>query len=303
MKKIIILFISLIILYPTILIVFSINKSNTEEKINHLDTGIKEEIEIVTSKNNNSIKTFNIHYTIPNNFSDYNITFKPDINSLIANRPILDIDQTTINLYIENKCNHDYTYMNKSFKLSTNNQLDINNIKIYRAYNTALQSLLNNNDIDNITDNIINQQLINLGYEGLSDLFTYYLDYYKVTADNISDEVIREIFNGEITNILESNDDILTLGYNWIYDKIITVIFFKQPYYNNNPTLYSIGNYMRNDELANPYIMESFMDILKNKKYELPGISININKQYYYKSFKDFKVQLFMTWSIERTDF
>lgn len=161
---------------------------------------------------------------------------------------------------------------------------EYNNCKVYDEYTNSY--LIKGTDrycTPLLTDEVLGQELINQGYvNGIKDLHLYYLDYYnnKLDEDPSNDTNYTKledlpvqtiignsfsyggILGGNKFNMYETNPEVNALGYNWFYNRGLSV--FPLTDASGNPTLnvdcfygsctyydtdsnYTIGSYMRGE--------------------------------------------------------
>lgn len=168
----------------------------------------------------------NVTITIPEYYNEKSIVISPKVFSSVAkvfNEEYLTLDNKIqagdtieVNYKIINDSKYTYYYDKNSFKIFTDGSLNIDNSNtktfngltisknqyFKRTYNTALLALMPNSDISQITNELVGEALTNKGYNGISDLSKYYLDFYNnkynvnhTRLDEFSDGVIREIFS------------------------------------------------------------------------------------------------------------
>lgn len=258
------------------------------------------------------------------------ITIRPSIfESLTAYKSIIPGENLNINLKIINNSNYDYSYQEDSFILKTkdlSNTFDINNyqettaigfdnLKIYdnfspfRTFNEPILSLYNyqiKNDYSKLTDYALNSQLQQIGYNGIKDLSKYYLDYYnqkynlnEPSLDKFTYSTIKEIFIGEISNIKETNKEVIELSYNYFYNKLIS-LNFNEEITDYNSEKYSIGEYMRNISNKDKAIKSIFNLIPSKKSKTLNNILIHINEIYTALPFTKYQYQATFEFNLQK---
>ena len=150
------------------------------------------------------------------------------------------------------------------------NELDVTSkYNINRSTNIALRKLLGKNDLSDsdVTDENINKALLNVLDEernkkypnGIDDLDKYYLDFFN-EKNNTNYTSLYELSEDDIdtilgsnkypiqsganhTSVLESNSTVAKLGYDYFYNRVVTVIpEGETDKYNKK---YSVGEYMR----------------------------------------------------------
>lgn len=299
----------ILLLSITIIEVNALSIWDTNRKgLNYQTPNLNEEI-IPLRDNYGNISQINITITIPEAFNEKIITINPDIfNGLENYKRLLPGEEVTINLKIINNSSNDYSYIQNSFYLSTENISNdaLNNYKIvdgigfdnqnlydifspYRTFNDAIIKLYNYNNEEeykqeDLTDEKLTIKLKQKGYSGVDELDKYYLDFYnnkynlnEKSLDQFTTSTIKEIFSGINKSVKETNSKIIELSYNYYYNNLLLYEF------PNQETIYledlSIGSYMRNNK-ENEIIKETFINISKNSSKELKDMSISLNPIY-----------------------
>ncbi|MBQ6324022.1 MAG: hypothetical protein IJI22_04220 [Bacilli bacterium] len=288
-----------IFIFLFILLFVSSGCSDKNREIEVFNETIREEMTPIRDDSGDFVG-INVNLEIPSNYDKKEILINPNIFDGISQYETIRAGKKyTINLDLNNKSKYSYFYKNKSFKISTKSVVDVNNyldlgligfdgLKIYDLYqpyrtkNEALNKLIDSNDLD-LSDEIIDEKLKNLGYSGISDLYRYYLDYYGGKSLYL---LASKIFSGEVSKNLETNKQIIILSYNYFYNSLIKFCLTEEE-------CYSIGEFMANKELKNINIAKSNSsgDITKDfYVYIDDNYRNDIYK--YYNFFGDFKLVL-----------
>ena len=174
------------------------------------------------------------------------------------------------NLIFTNESEKLYEYRDNSFEL-------INDGILYRSFNSALKSLLGKFRINTLDNKTLNEKLILNNYKGIQELDLYYLDYYNKKYDlncknlfEFSNNILYEIFSGEVTNIIEDNKIIIDISNKYLINSIT----------------YQVNNINTNKEMVNAYLKDNLKIIESEKKYPLKDIKIIINDDFVTKAFK-----------------
>ena len=121
-----------------------------------------------------------------------------------------------------------------------------------------------------VTDEALDAKLKEKGYEGgINDLPKYYLDFYNkkyklnaTTLDEFPDKVLREMTSGNRLNYRETVAEISQVGYNWFYNRLLSVIpESERNQYTDEDWQYTIGNIMR-EGTWEKYCQEAFGDMI-----------------------------------------
>lgn len=268
--------------------------------------------EIIPIRNNmGNIMGFDIIITIPSDNKTDRLIISPSIFDGINHYyNIFEKNNIKINLIINNKSKYNYHYINNSFILSTENigendnyvdtgGIGFDNLKIYdisspyRTFNSALLSLFNytNNNYksNDLSDKSIDSKLKESGYSGIDELDLYYLDYYndkynlnELRLEDFSSSILKEMFDGVLSNYKESNIQIIQLAYNFFYNEIL---FFS---FHDNNIGYSIGKYMRSDNVEDDYLLKTLI-VDSNKVCKVDNMSIYINKKNMGSAYSNYK--------------
>lgn len=277
MKKVI--FIFFVICIFGCLRVYSFNNDITD--ISEEILPIRDEIGI--------LKGINCVITIPSNYNEDVIEITPDIFGAINEYSSIRKGDFLVNIKIINNSNFDYEYLNDSFFVSTEdikenwNYVDTGVVGFegkaiydlfvpYRVKNSALLELFPSEiDID-LTDEKLDFVLKKNGYSGVEELNEYYLDYYNkkyfLSCDGIrecSDLVTLDIFTGEESEYLETNNEIIGLAYDNFYNKILNI--------GIDNKVFSIGDFMKEK-----------CDIV-----DLDSMIIKIDSDYMTNAYKDYQ--------------
>lgn len=322
----------------TIIILLTLMTTVPTKAKNFSQTTIKElssqtlslEEEIIPIFNKNNLEQINITITIPKDCDEEELIVSPSILEAIKQyKKIKPGDQIKINLKIINNSKNNYNYRNNSLILSTENlkrlgisenlidtkAIGFDNQKIYdissvyRTINPPILSLykykdqvvekdLNNNNLDKI--------LKEKGYNGIIDLDKYYLDYYNtkynLKENNLEDltySTIKDLFKGDITNVKETNPNIIKLSYDYFYNKLLSFTFKEQKMDDYTSEDYSIGTYMRTN-LGNTYLNNKFMYLRSNTYSEIEDMSIILNKEYTTSAFTDYNYYIHLEFKLTK---
>ena len=301
----------ILIFFCTNVLAFSRFDTN-EVLMNNKDLDLIEEVSPISS--DGIIEGFDLTIVIPENYDKDVMVISPSIFECINNyKRLIPGDLIYVNLKIINKSNYNYKYKKDSFKISTLDlsmdrdvsnysvigrgfdQLNIyNNFSINRVYNEAISSLYNDSYKANyLEDDVLNSKLLSIGYS-LDSIDKYFLDYYnnkynlkEEDLNNFTYSVIKEIFTGEISDIVEVNRDINSLAYNYYYNKLLYILpdgISIDQFESDN---YSIGEYMRNQKLTYNF---KFNDIDSLGVLNINNIRIGINKYYYSSVFDNYNL-------------
>ena len=258
------------------------------------------------------------------------------------------------------------------------------NYHFRRSYNTALKALLPNSSNSKITDEAINEALIDAGYHGMADYTKYLLDFYNAKyhtdytrLDQFPDGIIREILGdndpfvtqnsayksigitfidrydttSSILNmindktgknylsieefvleyynekygtnasrivdlpeealddfftyqgteyggtILETNPDLITLSYDFFYNKGLSFGFEEDVVTDDNSEDYSIGEYIRDDAKGDDVIIEQAGTLLPNtNNYNFKG-TLYTNGNYLLDAYIGYEFRPFIQFS------
>lgn len=309
MKKLTICLMLFILISPTV---------NAKEKANTLIRNYQDEElieEVFDEKDNNGkIKSFNIKITIPRSYNKEEIIIEPSIFRALNHFKRLE-KETDINFNLEiiNNSPNNYLYKNNSLLIVTEDlkAYDYNNnykttgaksftgeniLSIYlpfRTKNSALNSLFNNKkyNLDNVT---LNNRLKTQGYLGVSELDKYYLDFYN-TKYNLNEKFLedfplfikKEILDGEITEIKESNNNIIELAYDYFYSNIYTFGFSDDQKEGTLSKDFSIKNHYLNN-IKDNYLNKNINKIESKKTFKLENMRICTNKSLMTDAFNDY---------------
>lgn len=298
MRKVIFIFLIIFILISSsFILVISVNhknKVNILKRVENISSNDISEQVLPIRDNDGVFLGLDIVITIPKNYSSRNILVNPSIfDGINEYKNIMPGDNFIINLKIVNNSNYNYSYLDNSFVLSTNDisynsqfnttgALGFDGLNIYenyipyRTYNMALKALVG--DLE-LSDEIIGDKLVSLGYAGISDLDSYYLDFYNkkynlnvLKLSDFSFEILRDIFYSDISNYLENNIKIIELSYYYFYNHLIFFGF-------SSDSVYSIVNYMENNNLD--YSLNNYFSIINsNGEKKISNINLSISKYY-----------------------
>lgn len=183
------------------------------------------------------------------------------------------------------------------FTISMNEDGTKNTCQISSASKYALSKYSTNPDssfgsiyvgCDNyLTDEVIDRELKARGYEnGLDDLPKYYVDYYNMilgenytSLEDIPNEVLATIFDSAGgRRILETNNEVASLGYNLLHNHLLTVI----PNGKDSDDKYAVGGYMRdyNNGISTDLEKDfaSTLAVVKvGQTYEIPEFEVHLD--------------------------
>lgn len=287
------------------------------------DADIVEEILPMRDSKNNFLG-INCTITIPSDFQGDSIKITPDIFGGIREYKKLEsADEIETIIEIKNKSKFNYIYKNASFKLGTESFADTKNYKDtlgvgfdkkkiydifapYRVLNGALRELYNNVEVGNLDDKELDSLLIEKGYNGIGEIDKYYLDYYNKkyeqdakTLEELPYSIIKEIFDGNVSEYRETNKRIDELAYYYFYNKVITVNFLGEMVNDSNSEYFSIGSYIKKNRDDKAF-RESIDYYNSNLKIE--GMIIRISKFYMTDSFKDYDYRGYMEFTLEKKE-
>lgn len=242
----------------------SVNASTT---INTLkDVEVEQEVIYYT---NSSI---DIKITIPKDYSNKVITINTNIFETIHHFGLLNKNnkEIKVNLIIVNNSNYLYSYKKDSliiYPSFTRKQY------LYRSNNSAIKKLFNNEKVL-LDDKSITKKLKKLGYKNINDLDKYYLNYYNKkyktkykSINQFNNKIKKELFKKTQSKILETNNNIVELSYDYYYSKILKVRI--------NNTIYTI------EDCINYYINDSeFIYYFNNIKNNIVSFDVLLDKDY-----------------------
>lgn len=294
--------------------------------------GILEDFEISYDKYDN-VDSITASYTIPEDYNKDEINIVPLIFDKLGELGyVMPGDKIKINIKIINNSKFDYKYKDNSFILSTENLEEYEKLGYlkktdavgfngkpiytvfspYRTTNTAIYSLFDNPkqkiSASNMTDLVLSDKLKEKGYEnGIKDLNKYYLDFYnkkynldKTMLEEFNDDIIREIFSGNMVEIKETNTEIIKLSYDWFYNKLLSYTFEDQVYSDKTSEQYSIGSYMRKETSGNDYFKQSVDTISSNSNVQINNMSLNINGPYTVNLFMNYMFSGYMKFTLNK---
>lgn len=242
----------------------SVNASTT---INTLkDVEVEQEVIYYT---NSSI---DIKITIPKDYSNKVITINTNIFETIHHFGLLNKNnkEIKVNLIIVNNSNYLYSYKKDSliiYPSFTRKQY------LYRSNNSAIKKLFNNEKVL-LDDKSITKKLKKLGYKNINDLDKYYLNYYNKkyktkykSINQFNNKIKKELFKKTQSKILETNNNIVELSYDYYYSKILKVRI--------NNTIYTI------EDCINYYINDSeFIYYFNNIRNNIVSFDVLLDKDY-----------------------
>ena len=281
-------------------------------------TGIEVTYEKCDPENTRTTDT--IIYTIPEDYNgDITINATEDIFRTIGGI-YLPGESVPLTIKIINNSGNEYSYLRNSMIISTENynQYELNVVSdaygfdsspillghtTKRSGNTAIQALYHCSGTDSLTqmqvrDTNLSPLLMEAGYtKGTEDLGRYYLDFYnqkyELSAEKLEDlpdDVISELFSGTNLREVETCTQISELGYNWFYNRLISVVPDGKKY-NDELSSYTIGSYMRKEVSYDSFCLSAFHKI-KNGTYSLKTMNIYFNETYMGQAYHDINLNL-----------
>jgi len=237
--------------------------------------------------------------TIPSDYHQDKLIIQPDIFGGIREyKNLHKQDEITVNLIIMNHSNYSYHYVLDSLYLETdsfNQEYEftksigfdgkniMNEFALYRTFNEAICELFHYSnyhdykDID-LSDENLDLKLKELGYSGIDELNEYYLDFYnkkyslqEEALSHLSKDVLKGIFEGELSFQKETNLKVIALGYENFYRNILLFHFLGEDNYQ------SVANYMENRN--DSYLMDNGY-LPRGGKLNL-GMSLKIDSNSY----------------------
>ncbi len=272
---------------------------------------------------------FRVLITIPSDYQEDEIVIVPSVFQTINNyKHLIPGEEVSIDLKVINHSKFDYQYVNNSFILSTDDlsrygvdttfsqnygigfdgNVIYDHFLVYRTCNEAIRSLYDNDFCDDaLSDDILDVKLKDRGYSGVQQLSQYYLDFYNnkynLKEDNLDEftfSVAKEIFGGKISNIKESDPEIVRLSYHYFYNKLLYYKFSDQEIDSYNSDEFSIGNYKRKG-IGNEYFKSGFQNIESGSFSEINHMKIGINDYYYSEIFNDYGLYGYMEFRLEKS--
>lgn len=319
MKKIILLLFTFIFFLNFNINVNALSKYSTEQnKMNTMSNGIEEDFDYTYS--GRYLDSITATYTIPENYCEKEIYIVPSIFEKMGELTyVLPGTEIVMNFKIINNSNCNYEYENKSFVISTEdlssynlayntNAIGFNNNKIfdmfrpYRTGNTALKSLYGSKfSKATLEDNELEEYLKNNGYKGISELNKYYLDFYnnkyklnETKLENFNDKILAEMFDGNKYKIRENNKEIVETSYDWFYNKLFSITFEDDKYSDEDSEKYSIGQYMRNNDLINNKFLNYITNIQSKQEYSIDNMVLHINGPYTVNTYQTYSFSAYM---------
>ena len=204
------------------------------------------------------------------------------------------------NIKVINLSNNLYTYQDNSLYLKTTkiqeNYLDLIRLKwlkmadfitMYRFYNSEpLMALYNDNSLSNekLKDENITIKLKELGYDGISDLDKYYIDYFNknyntrfVSLEDFTTPYINKIISttGKLSPIKETNSNLRKFYQNYFYD---TSLVMKYNEKNSDDSAFHMFDYSRKEK-GYEDLNRAFKKInfLKSSEYLFKPFSFYLN--------------------------
>ena len=212
------------------------------------------------------------------------------------------------NIKVINLSNNLYTYQDNSLYLKTTkiqeNYLDLVRLKwlkkpdfitMYRFYNSEpLMALYNDNSLsdEKLQDENITIKLKELGYDGISDLDKYYLDYFNknyntsfASLEDFTTPYINKIISTtkELSPIKETNSNLRKFYQNYFYDTSLVMKYNEK----NSNRGFHMFDYSRKEKgyedlnrtLKNINVSQSSEYLFKPFSFYLNGVV----KNYYWK--------------------
>jgi len=185
---------------------------------------------------------------------------------------------------------------------------DILNIYLpYRTKNSALNSLYQNQNYK-IDNNSLNNVLTKQGYLGVSELDKFYLDFYN-TKYNLEEKFLddfplfikKEILEGEISDIKESNNNLIEFAYNYFYSNIYAFGFSEDVLSDNTSKKLSIKNHYLN-KIKEEYFKNIFKKIDSNTTNSIQNMQLYTNKTLMTNAFKDYNYYAHLEFILEKEE-
>lgn len=274
-------------------------------------------------------------YTIPEDFKEDQLVIVPGIFDKVAEltndtgSAMMPGSKVSFSITIKNLSSYDYFYQDQSFVLSTEDlskagltpsqdAISFSGQQIYtihepyRTGNSAIVSLYGVSSSsklkdEQLTDEVLGEQLKKAGYTGIEQLSQYYLDYYNQkngtnvqTLEDFSDDIIKQIFNGNRFVIKETQKEIVELSYDWFYNKLFAFTFEGDTYQDKTSEQYSIGSYMRNPSMGNKQMNSHFLELTSNSEKSLNGMQMHVNGPYTVNTYMLYPFSAYMEFSFER---
>lgn len=274
-------------------------------------------------------------YTIPEDFKGQNIVIVPKMFDKVAEltndtgSAMMPGSSVAFSITIQNQSDYDFYYQNNSFVLSTE---DLSSYGLtqsgdaisfsgnpiytihepYRTGNSALVSLYQVKNSASLTteqlsDEELGKKLLEAGYRGIEDLAQYYLDFYnekyQLTASSLedfSDDIIKQIFNGNRFVVKETQKELVELSYNWFYNKLFAFTFENDVYQDSTSENFSIGAYMRDPSLGNDDMIAAFEDIPSQNQATIHGLKMHVNGPYTVNTYMLYPFSAYLEFSLTR---
>ena len=238
--------------------------------------------------------------TIPADFKNKELIIKP---SIFANENYVSMpgDTRNFSLKIINLSNNDYTYQDNSLYLKpvedSENYPDLisyNNAKIptfatmYRLYNSEpLKALYDNRNLtdEELKDENIEVKLKELGYNGISELDKYYIDYFNknyntnfTSLEDLTTPYINKIWTNisKASVTRETNNNLIEFHQNYFYNVLLTMKYNDKKNLDDNN--YSVGAYSRKEGCYQD-LNKTFNEITipKTSETSLEAFSFHLN--------------------------
>lgn len=272
---------------------------------------------------NGYIVGFDLNIVIPDNYDSDFININSSVIDGISNyKKLIPGEEVFININIVNNSNYDYSYVNGSFLVVTDDfskYSDSNNynrigtgfdgkiiydkFSVNRVYNDAIESLYNDSYKEKyLSDEYLDKKLKKIGYS-INEIDKYYLNYYnnkynlkETDLNNFTYSTIKEMFNGEISTYKEKNNNINLVAYNYFYNKLFYVLDEKQEIDQFESDNYSVSSYMKKDKSINLDDISSFDSSSKK-------IKVGINDYYYTDLFDEYPLSIRLVFKYKKSDY
>lgn len=313
----------------TFLLFTSVHAKENNQKIirNYQSDELLEEV-FELKDEHGKIKTINIKMAIPEDYNKDQVIISPSIFKTLNHFKRFDKDtHINFNLEIINNSSINYFYKKDSLLITTedlklfdsNNNYkttgaksftgeDILNIYLpYRTKNSALNSLYQNQNYK-IDNNSLNNVLTKQGYLGVSELDKFYLDFYN-TKYNLEEKFLddfplfikKEILEGEISDIKESNNNLIEFAYNYFYSNIYAFGFSEDVLSDNTSKKLSIKNHYLN-KIKEEYFKNIFKKIDSNTTNSIQNMQLYTNKTLMTNAFKDYNYYAHLEFILEKEE-
>lgn len=283
--------------------------------------------EVIVKKNNSGYLTeIEVYITIPENYTSDELNINTDIfNAIKEYQNLVPGYPIELIITINNNSPVNYTYKDKSLKISTINIINQESSKNYtitsaigfdnnrlttltapyRTYNSAImdlydyKSVTKQNKKDLNTKNL-NKKLNKIGYKGIKEIDKYYLDFYNdkynLNATSLTEfplDIQKEIFTGNTTGIKEKNPTIISLAYNYFHNNLLTIR-------TNLTNYYDIVTLMQENNDFNDYFTNNLSIISSANTIQLKGMYLQLNKEYTTNAFLSYDYNIALDFVIEK---